>query len=74
MTIKEQLLQEIEQAPDALLVEVMNLFQQAKQRYANKKGFMRFAGIAQDESALLQEIESEIEINRELDIIRAIET
>ncbi len=35
MTIKEQLIQEIEQAPEESLIELMQLWQLAKQKYAD---------------------------------------
>jgi hypothetical protein len=35
MTIKEQLIQEIEQAPEESLIELMQLWQLAKQKFAD---------------------------------------
>jgi len=76
MTIKEKMIEEIGQASEESLIELMHLWQQVKKTSIStsisKHGFMRFAGIAKTESHILQQIEKDIEINRELDLQRLI--
>ncbi len=70
MTLKEQLIREIEQASEETLMQLMELWQQTQASPQAKTGFMRFAGIAKPEIELLKELEQEIEANRELDLHR----
>jgi hypothetical protein len=72
MTIKEKMIEEIGQASEESLIQLMQLWQQVKKTSISKHGFMRFAGIAKTESHTLQQIEKDIEINRELDLQRLI--
>lgn len=69
MTIKEKMIEEIGQASEESLIQ---LWQQVKKTSIStsisKHGFMRFAGIAKPESHILQQIEKDIEVNRELDL------
>ena len=54
----------------------MQLWQQVKKTSlstsTSKHGFMRFAGTAKPESYILQQIEKDIEVNRELDLQRLV--
>lgn len=68
MTIKEQMIDEISQASEESLIQLMNLWQQVKKNPSYKSGFMRFAGSGKTESHILEQIEKDIEINRELDL------
>lgn len=68
MTIKEQMLHEISQASEESLAQLKNLWQQVKKTPASQRGFMRFAGSGKMEDHILQQIEKDIEINRELDL------
>jgi hypothetical protein len=76
MTIKEKMIEEIGQASEESLIQLMQLWQQVKKIFIStsipKHGFMRFVGIAKPESHILQQIEKDIEINRELDLQRLI--
>jgi hypothetical protein len=72
MTIKEKMIEEIGQASEESLFQLMQLWKQVKKTSISKHGFMRFAGIAKTESHILQQIEKDIEINRELDLQRLI--
>ncbi|PZV15482.1 MAG: hypothetical protein DCF20_10395 [Pseudanabaena sp.] len=76
MTIKEKMIEEIGQASEESLIQLMQLWQQVKKTpilpSISKHGFMRFAGIAKTESHILQQIEKDIEINRELDLQRLV--
>jgi len=76
MTIKEKMIEEIDQASEESLIQLMALWQQVKRTSmptsTPKHGFMRFAGIAKSESQILQQIEKDIEVNRELDLQRLI--
>jgi hypothetical protein len=76
MTIKEKMIEEIGQASEESLTQLMQLWHEVKKTSIlpsiSKKGFMRFAGIAKTESHILQQIEKDIEINRELDLQRLI--
>jgi predicted amino acid-binding ACT domain protein len=69
MTIKEQLIQEIENIPNSMLGEIFNfvLFLKAKQPQTD---FMEFAGMAADIEDVMQEIVEEAEANRQLDLSR----
>jgi len=74
MTIKEQLIQEIENIPNSMLGEIFNfvLFLKAKQPQTD---FMEFAGMAADVDFsgtvdVMQEIVEEAEANRLLDLSR----
>lgn len=69
MTIKEQLIQEIENIPNSMLGEIFNfvLFLKAKQPQTD---FMEFAGMAADVEDVIQEIVEEAEANRLLDLSR----
>jgi hypothetical protein len=70
MTIKEKMIEEIGQASEESLVQLMELWRQVKKTSLPKRGFMRFAGLAKAESHILQQIENDIEVNRELDLQR----
>jgi hypothetical protein len=72
MTIKEQMIDEISQASEESLIQLMNLWQQVKKTPVSKRGFMRFAGLGKIESHILQQVEKDIEINRELDLERSL--
>ena len=76
MTIKEKMIEEIDQASEESLIQLMQLWREVKKTSIlpsiSKYGFMRFAGIAKTESYILQQIEKDIEINRELDLQRLI--
>ncbi len=76
MTIKEKMIEEIGQASEESLIQLMQLWHEVKKTSIlpsiSKHSFMRFAGIAQPESHILQQIEKDIEINRELDLQRLI--
>ena len=76
MTIKEKMIEEISQASEESLIQLMELWQQVKKTSisasTSQHGFMRFAGIAKSESWILQQIEKDIEINRELDLQRLV--
>jgi len=76
MTIREKMLEEISQASEESLIQLMLLWQQVNKTSIlpsiSKHGFMRFAGIAKTESHVLQQVEKDIEINRELDLQRLI--
>ncbi|WP_019503061.1 hypothetical protein [Pseudanabaena sp. PCC 6802] len=69
MTIKEQLFQELENAPMPVLAEVLDFlrFLQSKQP---KVDFMEFAGMASDLGDIMDEIVAEAEANRQLDLGR----
>ncbi len=68
MTTKEQMINEISQASEESLIQLMNLWQQIKKTPPAKLGFMRFAGSGKTESHILQQVEKDIQINRELDL------
>jgi len=76
MTIKEKMIEEIDQASEESLIQLMQLWQEVKKKSistsTSRHGFMRFAGIAKPESHILQQIEKDIEINRELDLQRLV--
>jgi hypothetical protein len=76
MTIKEKMIEEIDQASEESLVQLMQLWEQVKKTSMStsisKHDFMRFAGIAKTESHILQQIERDIEINRKLDLQRLV--
>lgn len=72
MTIKEQMIKEISQASEESLIQLMNLWQQVEKAPVSKRGFMRFAGAGKVESHILQQIDKDIEINRELDLQRSL--
>ncbi len=76
MTIKEKMIEEIDQASEESLIQLMQLWHEVKKTSIlpsiSKHGFMRFAGIAKLESHILQEIKNDLEINRELDLQRLI--
>ena len=69
MTIKEQLIQEIENIPNSMLKEIFNFvrFLKAQQTQTD---FMEFAGMAIDIENVMQEIVEEAEANRKLDLSR----
>lgn len=64
MTIKELMINEINQASEESLIQLMHLWQQVKRSTIAKTGFMRFAGLGKAESHILGQIEKDIEINR----------
>ena len=68
MTIKELMINEINQASEESLIQLMHLWQQLKRSTIPKTGFMRFAGAGKTESHILEQIEKDIEINRGLDL------
>ncbi len=68
MTTKEQMINEISQASEESLIQLMNLWQQIKKTPTSKPSFIRFAGSGKTESHILQQVEKDIEINRELDL------
>jgi len=72
MTTKEKMIEEISQASEESLIQLMNLWQQVKKAHKSKRGFMRFAGSAKTESQILQQVEKDIEVNRELDLHRSL--
>ena len=76
MTIKEKMIEEIAQASEESLIQLMQLWREVKKTSIlppiSKHGFMRFASVAKPESHILQQIEKDIEINRELDLQRLI--
>jgi hypothetical protein len=49
---------------------VISLAQSKSAQPEQKPNFMRFAGIAANETALLEELEAEVMINRDLDLYR----
>ena len=49
---------------------VISLAETKPRRSEQNPGFMRFAGIAAHETALLEELETEIMMNRDLDLRR----
>jgi hypothetical protein len=67
---KEKMIEEIGQASEESLIQLMQLWHQVKKTsiLPSKHGFMRFAGITKTESHILQQIEKDIEINRALDL------
>lgn len=68
MTIKELMINEINQASEESLIQLMNLWQQVKKTSISKPSFMRFAGLGKTENHILEQIEKDIEINRGLDL------
>ncbi|MCY7331393.1 MAG: hypothetical protein LH649_01770 [Pseudanabaena sp. CAN_BIN31] len=72
MTTKEKMIEEISQASEESLIQLMNLWQQVKKVPKSKRSFMRFAGSAKTESQILQQVEKDIEVNRELDLHRSL--
>jgi hypothetical protein len=68
MTLKQQLIQEIEQASEERLAELLRLWQSTRKPTPHHAKFMRFAGIAQQQAELMQQIEQDIESNRQLDL------
>ena len=70
MTIKEQLIQEIEQASEERLAEFIRLWKSTQATTPHRAKFTRFAAIAKQETDLLQQIEQDIQTNRELDLHR----
>lgn len=69
MTIKKELIQEIETTPISLLPEILYFVQSLKTKQPDID-FMDFAGIAADIENIMQEIVEEAEANRQLDLIR----
>jgi hypothetical protein len=69
MTIKEQLLNEIDNIPTPMLPEILHFIQFMKAKQP-QQDFMTFAGMASDIEELMQEIVEEAEANRQLDLNR----
>ena len=63
MTIKEQLLNEIDNTPIPMLPEILHFIQFMKAKQP-QQDFMTFAGMASDIEELMQEIVEEAEANR----------
>jgi hypothetical protein len=69
MTLKQELIQEIETTPISLLPEILHFVQTLKTKQPDID-FMDFAGIAADIENIMQQIVEEAEANRQLDLIR----
>ncbi|ACK68881.1 hypothetical protein PCC7424_0415 [Gloeothece citriformis PCC 7424] len=69
MTLKEQLIKEIETTPISLLPEILHFVKSLKTKHPDID-FMEFAGIAADAENIMQEIVQEAEANRQLDSLR----
>ncbi|ARI81977.1 hypothetical protein [Microcystis aeruginosa] len=69
MTLKEQLIKEIETTPISLLPEILHFVQSIKTKHP-EVDFMEFAGMAADIENTMQEIVEEAEANRQLDLKR----
>ena len=67
MTIKEQLLNELENTPTPMLAEILNFIQFIKAKHP-QEDFMAFAGMANEIEDVMQEIVEEAEANRKLDL------
>lgn len=52
---------------------VISLAVSKPEQPGQKSGFMRFAGIAANETALLEELETEVMTNRDLDLRRQLD-
>ena len=69
MTLKEELIKEIETTPISLLPEILHFVQSIKTKHPDVD-FMEFAGMAADIENTMQEIVEEAEANRQLDLRR----
>lgn len=76
MTDREQLLQELEQAPDPVISEVLNFLLSVKARQSQKGASTshdRITGLFADEPEAMQQIMDWVEQDRELDRQRSLE-
>jgi hypothetical protein len=67
MTLKEELIKEIETTSISLLPEILHFVQSIKTKHPDVD-FMEFAGMAADIENIMQEIVEEAEANRQLDL------
>ncbi|MGB2924909.1 MAG: hypothetical protein WBB82_06395 [Limnothrix sp.] len=67
MTLKEQMLEIVNQADEEALQQLLKLWQDIQK--PQQKGFMRFSGILKDHADILMELEQEIDHNRALNLM-----